>query len=140
MSLSQCEISKLDELLLVDGAFNFRDIGGHAVSPTESTRHATIYRSGHLGFLTDTGKSTLQDLGINLRIDLRNDSESAFVEKWATANKSLPLAFTSDTPPLPKAIYLPLETKQDDILLDRFLKYDSQRDSTPEVRILVRSH
>lgn len=59
----------------LEGAANFRDLGGY---PTESGRHVKwglVYRSNHLADLTAADYERLNTLGIKLVCDLRTDGE-----------------------------------------------------------------
>lgn len=61
----------------VDGAFNFRGIGGYrsTVSPNAVIREGLIYRTGHLSDVTEAGWNTVKSLGISTIIDLTSPGE-----------------------------------------------------------------
>ena len=63
--------------LEVDGAFNFRGIGGYrsTVSPNTVIREGLIYRTGHLNDVTVAGWDTIKSLGISTIIDLTSPGE-----------------------------------------------------------------
>lgn len=60
----------------VDGTYNLRDTGGYA-TPTGSTRWGKLFRSDALHQLTETSRERVSDLGIDLVVDLRDDTEVA---------------------------------------------------------------
>ncbi len=58
--------------IVLDGAVNFRDLGGYLVAAGDSvTRWRTLFRADGLGELTDSDFAVLRDLGIRTVIDLR---------------------------------------------------------------------
>jgi protein-tyrosine phosphatase len=59
----------------LEGAPNFRDLGGYETEDGRHVRWGQVYRSGALADLTDADLNTLDDTGINLVCDLRSDSE-----------------------------------------------------------------
>lgn len=59
------------------GAENFRDCGGYATSDGRTVAWGRLYRSGHLGTLTETDVAAIERLGIRLVCDLRAPSEAA---------------------------------------------------------------
>jgi protein-tyrosine phosphatase len=61
---------------VVPGAVNFRDVGGLPAGPLR-TRSRTLFRSGNLAQLDETGLAALDGLGIRRIIDLRADEEVA---------------------------------------------------------------
>jgi protein-tyrosine phosphatase len=58
----------------LDGALNFRDLGGYA-SPMGTTRPGVLYRSDALSSLTQRDVSALLDLGLATVVDLRRATE-----------------------------------------------------------------
>lgn len=62
---------------LLQGATNFRDLGGHAGRDGRRVRHHRVYRSDHLAGLTPEDQRTLQGLGLTHRIDFRGAHERA---------------------------------------------------------------
>jgi protein-tyrosine phosphatase len=62
----------------IEGTFNFRDLGGYISRDGQRVRWGQIYRSDHLGKLTDLGRSQLQNLGIRTVCDLRAEAEVQF--------------------------------------------------------------
>ncbi|KAJ6012323.1 hypothetical protein N7522_002678 [Penicillium canescens] len=63
--------------LEVDGAFNFRSVGGYrsVVSPNAVIREGLIYRTGHLSDVTSAGWHTVKCLGVSTVIDLTSPGE-----------------------------------------------------------------
>ena len=60
-----------------EGAHNFRDLGGYPLSCGGSFTSGRVYRSDHLGRLSDTDRQRLAELGIKTVVDLRRASERA---------------------------------------------------------------
>jgi protein-tyrosine phosphatase len=65
----------LDRLIALEGAVNFRDLGGYAASEGMRTRWRRLFRADGLGELTETDMAVLRSLGIRTVIDLRSGSE-----------------------------------------------------------------
>ena len=68
--------------LVVPGIYNFRDVGGYALSPSasneqhHSVRRNFIYRSATTGNVTEAGEKVLRDVcGIRTIYDLRSHRE-----------------------------------------------------------------
>jgi protein-tyrosine phosphatase len=61
------------------GADNFRDLGGYATRDGRTVAWGRLFRSGHLGGLTDGDIVAMERLGIRLVCDLRAPSERADV-------------------------------------------------------------
>lgn len=59
----------------LDGAPNFRDIGGCVNADGRRIKRGVIYRSGELSHLTDRDLATLRQLGVGLLVDLRSLKE-----------------------------------------------------------------
>ena len=55
----------------LEGAPNFRDIGGYAAAGGFVVKHGLVFRSGHLAHLTDGDLDLLHSLGIKTVIDFR---------------------------------------------------------------------
>ncbi len=68
-------VEALDRLIALQGAVNFRDLGGYAAADGMRTRWRTLFRADGLGELTETDLSVLRALGIRTVIDLRSESE-----------------------------------------------------------------
>ena len=63
------------EAVAVDGAPNFRDVGGYATADGRRVRYGKVFRSGMLAGVTDDGVATLENLGIRTVVDLRTQVE-----------------------------------------------------------------
>lgn len=63
------------ETVCVDGAPNFRDIGGYETADGRRVRYGKLFRSGMLVGVSDEGLATLEALGIRTVIDLRTQVE-----------------------------------------------------------------
>lgn len=85
-----------ERILTVDGAINFRDIGGYRTADGHRVRTGLIYRSGALGNLSPAGLEQLGNLGIKLVCDLRSKEEQV------DAPDKLPQE------PAPEYLHLPL--------------------------------
>jgi|SRR5579883_91564 len=60
----------------LEGGSNFRDLGGHR-GPGGTVRRGLVFRSAHLGGLTDADRAALGALGVRTIVDLRGVSEAA---------------------------------------------------------------
>jgi len=65
------------ELPALQGASNFRDLGGYAGAGGRRVRHGRVFRSDHLAGLTSTDLAALQALALTHSIDFRGVTESA---------------------------------------------------------------
>ncbi len=63
--------------LAMQGASNFRDLGGYAAHGGRSVRWRVLFRSDHLANLTDTDLGQLQAVKIGRSFDFRGQQESA---------------------------------------------------------------
>ncbi len=61
--------------LPLEGAANFRDLGGYATEDGHHVKWGLVYRSNHLANLTAADYAYLNALGIRLVCDLRTDGE-----------------------------------------------------------------
>ncbi|MCP5057618.1 MAG: tyrosine-protein phosphatase [bacterium] len=61
----------------LEGAHNFRDLGGYATQDGRTVRWGKFYRSDALGDLTDGDVSKMGELGIKLVCDFRSAEEKA---------------------------------------------------------------
>ncbi|MGW4353911.1 tyrosine-protein phosphatase [Nocardia sp. NPDC004582] len=59
----------------LDGAANFRDIGGYRTSDGRTVRTGVAFRSNRISGLTDADLAKLVTAGVTLDVDLRNGSE-----------------------------------------------------------------
>lgn len=60
----------------LEGAPNFRDIGGHVTTDGRRIKQSRVFRSGELSRLTDADHDTLRQLGIAFVADLRSLGEN----------------------------------------------------------------
>jgi protein-tyrosine phosphatase len=61
----------------LQGASNFRDLGGYATPDGRSVRWRQIFRSNHLGHLTETDVDVVRGLGVKHAFDFRGREERA---------------------------------------------------------------
>ncbi|MBW2244203.1 MAG: tyrosine-protein phosphatase [Deltaproteobacteria bacterium] len=61
----------------LEGAYNFRDLGGYATGDGRTVRWGNFYRSDALGDLTDDDVTKMGELGIKLVCDFRTAEEKA---------------------------------------------------------------
>jgi len=66
-----------DRVRRLVGATNFRDLGGYLGAGGRPVRWRRLYRSDHLGGLTDADRQALQALGIRRAFDFRGVDERA---------------------------------------------------------------
>ncbi len=59
----------------LDGAKNFRDIGGYRTTDGKTIRTGLVFRSNKLSTLTDADRAKLTAASVTLDVDLRNASE-----------------------------------------------------------------
>jgi protein-tyrosine phosphatase len=72
--------------LPLEGARNFRDLGGYRTSDGRYVRWGLVYRSNHLVNLTARDSEYLNGLGIRLVCDVRSDGERARAPDHWTGN------------------------------------------------------
>ncbi|MCX8038713.1 MAG: tyrosine-protein phosphatase [Candidatus Sumerlaeia bacterium] len=91
-----------DRWLRLDGAVNFRDIGGYDVTPTTMVALGRVYRSAMLTSLTATDADKLRSRGIRHILDLRTPNEvnaepdSPLLDAFTT-HTYIPVGFFSTT-------------------------------------------
>jgi len=66
---------KPERRILLDGAANFRDIGGYPALDHKRVKWRSLFRSGHLASLTDSDRRVLNNLGIRSICDFRSKQE-----------------------------------------------------------------
>jgi len=67
----------VERLIALEGAVNFRDLGGYAAGDGRRTRWRVLFRADGLGELTESDLSVLRAIGIRTVIDLRSGDELA---------------------------------------------------------------
>ncbi|MDI6629669.1 MAG: tyrosine-protein phosphatase [Rhodococcus sp. (in: high G+C Gram-positive bacteria)] len=60
----------------LDGAWNFRDLGGVRTTDGATVRPGLFYRASELSGLTEVGQRVVADLGIRTVFDFRGDAEA----------------------------------------------------------------
>jgi protein-tyrosine phosphatase len=65
----------VDRIIELEGAVNFRDLGGYATADGQRTRWRMLFRADGLSELTEADLVILRDLGIRTVIDLRTGHE-----------------------------------------------------------------
>jgi protein-tyrosine phosphatase len=84
--------------LPLEGAPNFRDLGGYRTADGHHLRWGTVYRSGQLSALTEGDYKYLSNLGIRLVCDFRVDAERGRAPtKWQGAPSPEIVASSIDT-------------------------------------------
>ena len=87
-----------NRLLELDGASNFRDLGGYETGDGMRLKKGLIFRSDSLSYLSSDDIKKIQDIGIKTVCDFRSDIEM----------KESPSPFSSST--IPKLNHLPIKT------------------------------
>jgi protein-tyrosine phosphatase len=67
--------SEIERLIALEGAVNFRDLGGYAADGGRRTRWRMLFRADGLGELTESDLATVRELGIRTVVDLRSGTE-----------------------------------------------------------------
>src|SRR5256885_3318577 len=68
-------MTERERLVALEGALNWRDLGGYPTADGRVTRWDRIYRSDGLDQLTDVDLDVIAELGIKLVVDFRVDRE-----------------------------------------------------------------
>jgi protein-tyrosine phosphatase len=71
------ETVDLPRVVPLQGGSNFRDLGGYTAADGRTVKHGAVFRSAHLGTLTDTDRAALAKLGVRTIVDLRGVNEAA---------------------------------------------------------------
>lgn len=66
-----------DRVVRLQGASNFRDLGGYAGRNGRPVRWRRLFRSDHLGYLSESDRRVLAGLGLARAFDLRGVAERA---------------------------------------------------------------
>src|SRR5450755_3621510 len=80
----------MERLIALEGAVNFRDLGGYATVDGRRTRWRVLFRPDGLSELSRTDFSVMRDLGIRTVVDLRSGHE---VEQSRFDVEAHPVAF-----------------------------------------------
>ena len=83
-------VDTIERLIALEGAVNFRDLGGYEASGGRRTRWRALFRADGLGELTGADLSVFRTLGIRTVIDLRSGSE---LERGRFDTDAHPVAF-----------------------------------------------
>ncbi|MBS0549013.1 MAG: tyrosine-protein phosphatase [Proteobacteria bacterium] len=67
----------LPHVVSLEGGSNFRDLGGYATADGRTVRRGAVFRSAHLGTLTDADRAALSGLAVRTVVDLRGVGEAA---------------------------------------------------------------
>jgi protein-tyrosine phosphatase len=67
----------LPHVLPLKGGSNFRDLGGYRTADGRLVRRGAVFRSAHLGGLTDEDRTALGTIGVRTIVDLRGVNEAA---------------------------------------------------------------
>jgi protein-tyrosine phosphatase len=65
----------IERLIALEGAVNFRDLGGYATEDGQHTRWRQLFRADGLGELSEADLDVLRQLGIRTVVDLRSGYE-----------------------------------------------------------------
>lgn len=60
---------------LLEGTFNFRDLGGYKTSDGKTVKNGLVYRSDALSKLSDQDLATLKAIGLKTIVDFRQEQE-----------------------------------------------------------------
>lgn len=115
----------LDRFIPLDGAVNFRDIGGYLTKSGKRVLSGKVFRSDELSDLSDTDLSTLKHLGLRLIFDLRNKREVKKKSDRIPSDAPFDYKHTPIYAKEPKSEYLPAilfkRHKLGDVLASRYL-------------------
>lgn len=109
--------------LPLDGAYNFRDLGGYASADGRTVKWGVLYRSGALGDLSDEDVSYLARLDLARVVDFRSAAERE--------------REPDRLPPGPKVVERPIRGEGLDprVLQDRVLSGDASGDELAELLV-----
>jgi protein-tyrosine phosphatase len=79
-----------DRIITLEGAVNFRDLGGYRTTDGQRTRWRVLFRADGLSELTETDLDAVRQLGIRTVVDLRSSYE---VEQGRFNLDAHPVAF-----------------------------------------------
>jgi protein-tyrosine phosphatase len=104
----------------LDGAFNFRDLGGYATGQGTRLRWGSLYRSDALHHISAGDVEVLTGLGVDLVIDLRAPEEIAAVGRGVLSDG--PFAYLN-TPVIPSISGEAVGAPPGDDIGERYLWY-----------------
>jgi protein-tyrosine phosphatase len=103
-------VTAQDRRLALEGAPNFRDVGGYGAAGGGTIRRGVLYRSGALGRLTEADVDALNRLGAWTIVDLRHEGERiaapTHARLSAAAVHSLPMGSGHGAAPVPRPALL----------------------------------
>jgi protein-tyrosine phosphatase len=70
-------LDALPHVVPLSGGSNFRDLGGYRTTDGRTVRRNAVFRSAHLGGLTDDDRAALGRIGVRTIVDLRGVAEAA---------------------------------------------------------------
>lgn len=70
-------VTSREQRLPLDGAINFRELGGYVTADGRRLRYGRVFRSDHLAELSDRDVQVLSTLGLRTICDLRAEGERA---------------------------------------------------------------
>jgi protein-tyrosine phosphatase len=68
---------ELPHVVSLEGGSNFRDLGGYLAADGRKVRRGAVFRSAHLGTLTNADRAALSRLQVRTVVDLRGIDEAA---------------------------------------------------------------
>ena len=71
------DVSDFPHVVPLQGGSNFRDLGGYRAADGRTVRRGAVFRSAHLGSLTDADRRQLGKIGVRTIVDLRGVNEAA---------------------------------------------------------------
>ena len=77
----------VERVIALEGAVNFRDLGGYGAGEGLRTRWRTLFRADGLGELTESDLSVLRALDIRTVIDLRSGEELSVAGSTSTRTR-----------------------------------------------------
>jgi Protein tyrosine/serine phosphatase len=72
---SGASVTVAERKVNLQGAFNFRDLGGYKTTDGKTVKWGKLFRGEELGHLTDADIKTVQGMGIQSNVDYRTDAE-----------------------------------------------------------------
>lgn len=113
-----------DRFIPLEGAVNFRDIGGYLTNSGKRVLPGKVFRSDELGDLSDADLTKLEKIGLRWIFDLRNKREVAKKMDRVPAGSPFKYVHTPIYEKEPKHHYLPAilfrRHKLGDILAERY--------------------